>query len=264
MKILKRLKRKVIKPKLPYRYTNEESIKKIVDAAVLRHGKEYCLDIGCGISPVDGCQTLDIKEEMYFEEDGKVVRTVRPDIVGDIRQLFAPGYMDELEDDSSLLEIPEDYYKGIMLHHIVEHIEWIYTDFFMRWVYNVLEDGGLVSIATPNAEVAARVYVENCDRIKEGRNVAYPSYEHPYCKEGIPWHVNKWLNFKFYSGCSPNDYHHSMFSSYALGCMLDEQGFEKISIYDGESIRALAYKSPAKMLDITEAERVAKNLVGDE
>lgn len=228
--MLSNLRNKIGRAKFPFRYTTEKSIATVVTNAISKHGKDLCIDIGCGNDPVVGCQTLDINDEF------------NPDFVGDIRELFAPGYMDNLDDSSSLLDIPESYFQVVVLHHVLEHIEWIYTDFFVRWVHSILVDGGMVSIATPNAEYAAKVYIANLEFIKGGKEVSYPAHEHQYCKEGILWHINKWFNFKVFSGCSPGDYHHSMFDSISLGYLFSEQNFGKIRIHDGETLRALAYK----------------------
>lgn len=167
---------------------------------------------------------------------------VVPDIVGDVRKLFAPGYMDQLEDDSPLHTIKSGFYHVVRLHHMIEHVEWIYGDFFLRWVFSILCDGGMISIDTPNAEIAARVYIANMDKLRKGRAAEYPSHEHSYCNPDVPWHIQKWFNFKLFSGCSPGDYHFAAYSAYGLGCMLAEQNFERISIFEGYSIRAIAYK----------------------
>lgn len=249
---------------IPFRYAGDSVVAKTVNDALAKYGKGLCLDIGSGVSPHPCCTTLDmVAEKELKDENGKVTKVVVADIVGDVRQLFAPGYMEHLEDDSPLHRIKPGFYRVVRLHHMLEHVEWIYGDFFFRWVFSILCDGGMVSIDTPNAEISTRVYIANMDRIRKGNFPEYPSHEHPYCNPDVPWHIQKWFNFKLFSGCSPGDYHLASYSAYGIGCMLAEQGFERISIFEGYSVLSVAYKPGGGAIGKTDVENVvSKVMVG--
>lgn len=223
--------------KTPGRNIGEASVERLVNETAEKHGSLLCLDVGSGndennaLKQAGLIQTLDNREEF------------NPDYLGDIRPLFVPGYpVQNANDNESLSGIRKNTYMLVKLQHVVEHIEWIYQERLMEWAMNILAPGGLVYIGTPNLEFAIGVYVRNRKRQLRNKGVKYPIDEHPYCKPGIPSDMQKWVNFKIFSGCSPGDYHHCMYDRYMLYAELMKAGFENISIFDGSVLKCVAYK----------------------
>lgn len=233
--------------KKPGRNISEQGIENAIITMAEQHGREFCIDIGSGEdknSPLrenDLIQTLDIRKEFS------------PDYVGDMRCLFAPDYPASIDDYPDLLRIPTNNYMLVKLQHVVEHIEWIYQEFMFRWILDILAPGGMVNIATPNLEYIVGVYVVNRKKQRKGTEVRYPIDEHTYFKPGVESDMQRWVNFKMMSGCSPGDYHHCMYDRYWLYEMLCNTGFERISIYDDATLKVVAYKPQLQQFDVNEA-----------
>ena len=160
------------------------------------------LEIGGGSNPAEGYLNVDINPECS------------PDIVGDIRAFFSPDV--KIEDYPELMEIEDSQFAEIRVIHFIEHIEWIYQKPMFQWFCERLAPRGKLVIETPDLEWIARSYIKN------RRNGQYPS-EHPDLND-----VNDfvpWVNFKLFSGCSPGDYHHSMFDKVWMRRTLREAGF---------------------------------------
>jgi len=117
----------------------------------------------------------------------------------------------------------------------------------------VLAPGGMVYVATPNLAYAIGVYVANRERQMRGKSLSYPVSEHTYLKPGVDHDMQRWVNFKFFSGCSPGDTHHTAFDRLWLYELLKLQGFEKISIHDGATLKAIAYKPGLAQFNVDEA-----------
>lgn len=229
----------------PGRNISEGKVDELVYRLAERHGKDFCIDIGSGQDKHEYFKTVDILEK--FDTD----------YVGDIRCLFAPVYVDSIDKHPSLQNIKSNTFEVVKLQHVVEHIEWIYQEFLLRWVVDILAPGGLVYIGTPNLEYAVGVYVANRKRQVKKQDVKYPIGEHTYCKPGVSSDMQKWVNFKIFSGCSPGDYHHCMYDRYMLHAELEKAGLENISIYDGSVLKAVAYKPGMPHQDVNESIRRA-------
>lgn len=234
--------------KVPGRNISEGSIEATVIELAQRYGKSLCIDIGSGddknnsLRQEELIQTLDTREE--FE----------PDYLGDIRTIFVPDDPDKpTKINESLLSIRKNHYMLIKLQHVVEHIEWIYQEFLYRWIMDLLAPGGVVYIATPNLEYALGVYYVNRKKQIRGKEVKYPIDEHIYFKPGVTSDMQRWVNFKLFSGCSPGDYHHCCYDRQWLGDMLLSSGFDNISIHDGSTLKAIAYKPGMQQFDVSEA-----------
>ena len=258
---LKGKARKVLGKK-KFRFVSEEFITNIFGDAVIRFGKDSCLDIGSGVDGVldDRFISLDEKADLPLKEgDGvasrypdKVGKVFHPNYVGDIKALFAPGYCDNAEfvnDNQGLLSLPEGAWKAIRAKHIIEHIPWRYAEKCIEWMCNLLEDGGVVYIATPNLEFISKVYSVNLERQKAGEPVSYPLHEHAYFRQGVQWDMQRWANFKIFSGGSPGDEHRACFDTELLVNLLWEAGFRKISVFSGHTLMALAYKVPQNRIE---------------
>ncbi len=230
----------------PGRNISEGKVDSLLYTTANRHGCEFCLDIGAGQDKHPDFQTLDI------------IADFEPDYIGDMRCLFATGYMERVDEYPSLETIPNNHFEVIKLQHTVEHVEWIYQDFMFRWIMDILAPGGLVYIGTPNLEYAVGVYVANRQKQLSKQEVKYPMDEHVYLKPGIPSDMQWWVNFKLFSGCSPGDYHHCMYDRYSLYAQFEKIGFDKISIFDDSVLKAIAYKpAMAQNHDVNEAVRRA-------
>jgi hypothetical protein len=234
--MLSRLKRRISRPE-GYNISDRAIDKKLVDMA-RNHDRSECLDVGSGTDKSELFSTLDIRKE--FE----------PDYLGDVRCLFAPGYMERVQEYPDLLRIPENGLMVLKMQHLVEHIEWIYQEFLFEWAMKALAPGGIMYVATPNLAYSVGVYVKNRKRQKRGNDISYPISEHVYLKPGVNYDLQRWLNFKLFSGCSPGDYHYSSFDRLWLYEILILAGFEKISIYDGSTLKAIAYKPGQIQFDV--------------
>jgi hypothetical protein len=229
--------------KEPFKYAKSETLQKLVNQVAEQHGSVYCLDIGSGGTENRYYKRLDInKLTTVHDKDGKVVRQVMAHYVGDVRSMFAPGYMDDIDQYPDLLELPDNHWKLISMHHILEHVSWIHGGGFLNWVSDLLVPGGMVVISVPNVEFCVRVYLQNIDKYDIGEDLVYPIHEHPYFERDKSWHIGWWLSFKLFSGGSPGDHHYAAYDKRVLGNLLNQVGFVNVRIYDGETLMAVAYK----------------------
>lgn len=209
-----------------------EVIDKQIDRMISQYGKEYCLDIGCGSDSDNRFQTIDIDPDC------------NPTYVGDIRAMFAPSpQYAELRKTSALNEIPVSHFMVLRLKHVIEHIEWIYQLTFFEWIYSLVATGGLIVIDTPNLEYIAKMYIKNLARQDDGKAPKYPSDEHPDIDISQLTDMQRWSNFKIFSGCSPGDYHHACFDRMWLSSLLITVGFERIYVCNSATLRVVAYKA---------------------
>lgn len=191
--------------------------------------KEYKLEIG-NSDKVDDFTTVDIAGS--------------PDIKVDIRKFITSDYK-LLPDDPT---ISSGFYFVVKAVNVVEHIQWIYQDAFFDWIYTIIRPGGMFFIETPNLEYICKLYVRNLEAISEGKNAKFPADEYPGManKSGEPINPNhdlqRWVNFKLFSGCSPGDFHHCCFDAYWIARMLDAHGFEKIAIASDSTLKAVGFK----------------------
>ncbi len=214
--------------------------RKLYDMA-REYSKQECLDVGAGEDKSDRFSTLDIRPEF------------NPDYLGDLKCLFAPGYTERIKEYPSLMTVPENEIMVLKLQHVVEHIEWIYQEFLFEWAMKVLAPGGMIYIATPNLAYAVGVYADNRKRQQQGKPLSYPISEHTYLKPGVKHDLQRWFNFKLFSGCSPGDTHHSAFDRLWLYEYLTLYEFENISIHDGATLKAIAFKPGLKQISVEEA-----------
>lgn len=224
---------------------SEPAMDRMIKDAAEKYEKALCLDIGAGIIKDDNFTSNDIRDDFGV------------DIMGDIRSLFVSDYAKNLEAYPDLDTIKPNHYMVIRLNHIVEHIEWIYQEVFLDWVFKMLAPGGFVCIATPNLEFVAKVYLDQLKRQRVGKKVIYPHNEHSYCQEGVPSHMQKWVNFKIFSGCSPGDYHFCMYDRRFLHDVLIQMGFRDLKFFDGPILRVIAYKPKQQNMSVDEAVRRA-------
>jgi hypothetical protein len=208
------------------------NIDKLLNDALESYDKEYCLDVGVGHDDGGKYTTVDIEKD------------VGADIVGDIRCCFAASdyYRDMKVEYSDLNKIKPGHFMVVRLKHMIEHVEWIYLPGLFEWVHSILRGGGLVVIDTPNLDYITRVYVDQRNRQQEKKVLRYPAKEYPGLDTGKPGDLQKWVNFKLYSGCSPGDFHHACLNRTLLYGLLERVGFADIGICDGETLRAVAYK----------------------
>lgn len=195
------------------------------------NGKEFCLDIG-GYRSSDKYQIVNIRDDFDV------------DIHLDIRCCFAPLFSRYKHQYPDAEKLQYGHYKLIRCSHVVEHIEWIHQESLFRWLRSLLSDGGALYIATPNLEYISREYITSLDRYKSSGNFHVRTEDHPYLSN-VPCDITRWLNSKFNSGCSTDeydfgktlgDYHIALYDSLWLSTMMCEEnlsgGFDNILIND--------------------------------
>lgn len=209
-----------------------DSIDKQMNKIIDQYGKGYCLDIGCGRDKDARFQSVDIDPNC------------NPDYVGDVRVMFAPSpiYSDK-RSDSQLNELPVSHFMVVRLKHLAEHIEWMYQLTFFEWVRDLMASGGLIVVDTPNLEYIAKVYLLELEKQATGKTLKYPYDEHPDLDIAEQQDMQRWVNFKLFSGGSPGDYHYTCFDKFWLAATLSKVGFEQILISNSPTLRVLARKS---------------------
>lgn len=251
-----------LKEVVKYNKTSRRTLERIRDT-VLNVDNTCCLDIGSGINNNKKWQTIDNRIiPIKDNEDKDTGKLFTPNYLIDVRAIFAPGYCDNTEIVNKYPDIKKikyNYWDMVNMSHFVEHIEWIYQDFLFRWVFDLLIDGGFVYIDTPSLEYILGVYSENRKLQKRGKPVKYPVYEHEYLSKEIQSDMQKWIQYKLYSGCSPLDYHHCHYDAYFLTDILLKAGFTKINISNADVLVCIAYKPGVDNVTIEESiKRVVK------
>jgi len=220
---------------LGVKYVSAGYIRTLVADCEGSYDKKVCLDIG-NPSTDEHYTTLDI--------------VPGGDIQGDVRCAFAPGHQEK--DCPGVQHLAKGWYMLVRMKHTIEHIEWIYQDFLIRWVHSLLAEGGMFYIHTPSLEYNAKVYLENRKLQDRGKQVKYPVHEHIYCSKDVPTDLQLWVNFKFFSGCSPGDYHHAMFDAPLMNYMLGKY-FHKVNIAASDMISAVAFKAKGPIVTVDDA-----------
>lgn len=204
------------------------------------HGREKCLNIGAGSEKNDKYITIDM------------INGDNIDIDADIRTIFAPVYDQYLQDNIKLLDLEPESFHFIRMHHIVEHIEWIYQERLWDWVNELLVMGGRVYIETPNLEAIAKTYLTFASqRVIQKNFPQFPFDDHDYLSEERPEDITRWFNAKAFSGCSTRryvdgcvngDFHHCLYDEYWLRAMLDDKGFDILVLNNAETLSCIAEK----------------------
>lgn len=205
---------------------SEKAIRRLHEKILDMNEKKYCLEIGLNDESID-CTTVDLGD--------------KADISGDIRGSFAPhgGYKPVNEIEC----LPQDYWNMVQLVHTVEHIEWLYQKSMFEWVHTLLQDEGVIYVDTPNLDYVIDKYKENMKLLGRGEQLNYPFQDHPdFTPDKMLENFIPWVEYKLYSGCSPNDYHHCLYNAIWLGMILEASGFKKIKIHPGKTLLALAVK----------------------
>lgn len=175
------------------------------------------LDLGSGAFPIPGADHLDRDPAAPHVE-----------YVGDIRALWRDGYGDA----GNLADITPGAYDVVVANHFVEHIEWIYQDQLFDTVYQWLRPGGEFIVATMNLAYVLRHYTKRRLRRK------FPVNEHPAVRNRDDCALQRWLNFRLFSGCGLGDYHHCAFDAPLLTDTYDRAGFTDIHIRKGSMLYA--------------------------
>lgn len=131
------------------------------------------LHLGCGGVYLDGYRNIDLPPKEHGVQEG-----VRPDEYADITQLgYPPGSVEE-----------------IRLHHLFEHFDRPTTLRLLIDWYGWLEDGGRLTIETPDFEAAARRFLKRRFRSRRGAVV-----RHIFGSQEAPWafHTDGWYEDKF-------------------------------------------------------------------
>ena len=232
-------------------FVKPDKINSFVDKWAKKYGKAYCLDVGVGHDSAESFTTVDIDPEC------------KPDIVGDIRCLFAPSplYADMKSKYPDLSKLESGSFMYIRMKHIVEHIEWLYHQPLFDWLGSLLGNGGLLEVDTPNLGYIAKMYLVGAEKQDMGLMPKFPANEHGDLKLSESGDMQRWVNFKLFSGCSPGDYHHACLDAFKLCDLLKKHKFERISIYNGSSLRSLAFRTEDRTVDL---DSIIKDYLGEE
>lgn len=190
------------------------------------------LEIGSGMNPTPGYVHIDVNPNAPHVE-----------IVGDVRVLFIPQDF-EGEIPSALKHLDTSHTKSglglfdrIRLFHFVEHIHWYNQPSMWRWLWLLLDEGGMLEIATPDLEYVLKTYTKQLRKFSFfSRKVRFPQEEHPDISGHSPADLSRWVTFKLYSGGSYSpesglhDYHLGLYDRYRLQHDLETAGFRAIKI----------------------------------
>ena len=149
---------------------------------------------------------------------------------GDLRSLIRPA---EYKDRGNLLSIPEGVYDLIILKECVQKIEWIYQVPLFEQIKTWLSPGGLILIETDNLPFLLRHYTD-----KKYKN-QFPLDEHPDISEYKEGSLQKWINFKLFSGCSKGDTKHCIYDKTLLKENLVTAGFKPLIISSENTLKAI-------------------------
>lgn len=218
--------------RVAYSNISASAFDKTVVELARKYGRDYCINIGAGAESNDLFKTLDINPDC------------KPDYVGDIRTLFAASsyHRDRAAEYPDLRRINPNQFMLVKMQHTAEHIEWIYQQGLFEWLFLIIGSGGALAVEVPNLEYIAKVYARNLERQLDGREPKYPWHEHNDLRQEETTDMQRWVNFKLYSGCSPGDYHHVCFDRLLLARLMKKAGFERISIWVGDTLKSLCFK----------------------
>jgi len=226
--------------RVAYSNITASAFDKTVVELAKKYGKDYCINIGAGTESGELFKTLDINPDC------------EPDYVGDIRVLFAASsyHSDRQKEYPNLRLINPNQFMLVKMQHTAEHIEWIYQQGLFEWLFLIIGNGGTLAVEVPNLEYIAKVYLRNLNRQNDGREVKYPVHEHGDLRHEELTDMQRWVNFKLYSGCSPGDYHHVCFDALFLARLMRKAGFERISIWVGDTLKSICFKPGAGTQDL--------------
>lgn len=199
------------------------------------------LEIGSGNNPTvnEGYTHLDMNPDAEHVE-----------IVGDIRAIIAPQEYD-ITKYPTLESIQSESFEEIKTYHFIEHIQWIYQESLFRLFYDWLLPGGILNIHTPDLKWIVKSYLHNSQKTWFGKpRFRFPESEHPdLIESGNKTQFYKWVNYRLFSGCSPEDYHHCMYDKQSLRDILSVVGFQCLSMKSKyATLMALSLK-PKQTLD---------------
>lgn len=232
---------------------------------------ERKLEIGSGNNPTEGYIHLDVNSKAPHVE-----------IVGDIMTIIAPHDFLQNYPDLDFLKIGVHeelgLYEEIIMKHFIEHVHWLYQPTLLRFLFNILNEGGIIEIETPDFEWIVKTYINGrgsrfkrwmSDRRirKDLKSISYfPEKDHPeISKQTLP-NLSRWTIFRMFSGGSYDkesnirDYHLGLYDKERLSFELSQAGFKSSVRRDFKSgvLKALAKK-------VRDKEEVVKDyFAGDE
>tara|TARA_Y100000034_G_scaffold87066_1_gene104386 strand:- start:168 stop:812 length:645 start_codon:yes stop_codon:yes gene_type:complete len=184
------------------------------------------LNVGAGHNPLPDMDNLDRD----------------PDIpglafAGDVRALWNPNEFGAHA--GNLHQIPDGSYDYVVAMHMIEHVEWIYQISLLQLFCQWLNPRGTVLLETPNFAYAISHYTKR--RLQD----KFPLTDHPDIKtRDDPVALQRWINFKLFSGCSTGDYHHCAYDKTLLQYNMEEAGFGHIRIASKEILVAIGQPAP--------------------
>lgn len=155
------------------------------------------LEIGCGRSPREGYEHLDIQPFPHVE------------YIADARKI----------------PLPDNSFTEIYSSNVIEHFWWFEIEYLLKEWYRILEAGGRIILYTPDAEFIMKQFI-NGGWKKEIE--ACPK------EKGYGWVYNSdidrnmWLNFKLHGTSSPGNAHLTAFSFEMMESCMIKAGFKDI------------------------------------
>jgi len=176
------------------------------------------LEIGSGNRPLDNYEHLDIDPKCPHLE------------------YVAP--MDNIP-------VPDRTFDKVKSIHVIEHQSWRDSKKILSEWHRVLVPGGELYIATPNLKFIAEMFLDGLaggDKWLKDYEIMCPEEQEHIKIEGVP-NVAKWANFKIFSSTGDADKHLACYDVVSLTKLLEEIGFEKITIQSNEdSLVMRAYR----------------------
>lgn len=220
--------------------------------------KERKLEIGSGNNPTDGYIHLDINPKAPHVE-----------MVGDIMTIIAPHDFPENYPDLDFLKpgVHEELglYEEIIAKHFIEHIHWLYQPILIKFFFNILVEGGILEIETPDFEWIVKTYINgrgnwfrrwisNKRMKKDIKSISYFPADHPdIYRQTLP-NLSRWTAFRIFSGGSYDkesgirDYHLGLYDKERLSFELVQVGFQASVRRDFQSgvLKVFAKKASTK------------------
>jgi len=186
--------------------------------AYRRSGDEMrCLDIGPGWEDerIKGFETLDV-----IERDN----------------------VDHVADASKPLPFEDAVFDIIYASHVLEHIEWQYTERTLREWVRILKNGGWLEVWVPNGLKACHAFVE-----AERGNLSFVAKSPTWKYKIVDSDPCRFANGNIFSFTSGVDYppwglHKAMFSPRYLKSLFRKIGLKNVVEMDKKEVRAHHYR----------------------
>jgi hypothetical protein len=143
---------------------------------------------------------------------------------------------DDYPNVGNIGSVASDFYDSVTATQFLGQVEWIYQEQLLALIFSWVAPGGTFTVEEQNLPYIARHYTSRRWRRK------FPVGQHPKSASRGGVGVQNWLNFKLYSGCSPNDHRMAIYDKHLLKPLLLGAGFTKVKLSSGTVLKARATK----------------------